>query len=56
MEVVFSRTLSDLIRLENRISSGSVSFTGDCNPEEKLRLGNGFIVVDSLMPFARCLN
>ncbi len=56
MEVVFSRTLSDLIRLENCVSSGSVSFTGDCDPGERLSLGNGFIVVDNLMPFACCLN
>ncbi len=48
--------LRDLIRLENSVSSGSVSLSGDCDQEGKLSSGDGFIVVDNPMTFAHCLN
>ncbi len=48
--------LSDLIRLENSASSGSVSLSGDYDQDGNLSSGDGFIVVDNPMTFAHCLN
>ena len=48
--------LKDLIRLENNASSGSVSLSGDCDPDGKLSTGDGFIVMDNPMTFVHRLN
>ncbi len=48
--------LSDLIRLENSASSGSVSLDGDYDPDGNQSLSHGFIVLENPMTFAHCLN
>ncbi len=48
--------LRDLIQLENNASSGSISLSGDCDPEGKLSSGDSFIIVDNPMTFAHRLN
>ncbi len=48
--------LKDLIRLENRASSGSVSLSEDCDLEGKLSSGDGFIVINNPITFEHRLN
>jgi len=48
--------LRDLVQLENNASSGSMSLSGDSDPQENQCLGEGFIVLENPMTFTHRLN